>query len=91
MGMSPDPEFVGESPAVRPPAVVSVPAHPRDLVIDVAVGELLAFTGDWKFRHGLTSVEYVFLLHRLIGIHLNMMAAAERERGDETHAGQTGG
>lgn len=53
-------------------------AHPRDAAVDAAVGEFLTFLGDWKFRHALTSAEYLYILVQAAALHLRVLGTNER-------------
>ena len=74
-----------------PPAGDVLPAaHPRDAAVDAAAAEFLLFVGDWKFRHGLSSAEYLHVLNHTIALHLRVLGtnerAAERKKDQETAA-----
>lgn len=53
-------------------------SHPRDAAVDAAVGEFLTFLGEWKFRHGLSSAEYLYILNQASALHLRVLGTNER-------------
>ena len=54
-------------------------AHPRDVVIEAAVRDLLPSLRDWAGRHGLTAVEYAHILCVLLGRQVQQMCLHERD------------
>jgi hypothetical protein len=52
--------------------------HPRDQACNDAGNELFAWLDDWRKRHELSGVEYVYILQQIQIHHLRATLTAER-------------
>lgn len=51
---------------------------PRNLLVNTAGDEMWEWIMDWKRRHGLTSVEFLFVMQVASNRHMREMLQAER-------------
>lgn len=59
---------------------------PRDAAVDAAAAEMIRFVSDWAVRYALSDLEYVYVLHRLVSVRLQIMGARERDGTGPTHS-----
>lgn len=55
------------------------PGHPRDDVIEAAMREMIPFVNDWRERHTLTTIEFLYVLGVMEHRTVNALCLAERE------------
>ena len=56
-----------------------VPGHPRDDAIEAAVKEIVVVINEWRERHQMTAIEFLYILGVMQHRTVNALALGERE------------
>ena len=67
-------------PVTQTPTDAPMPdGHPYDVSAEAAGREMWEFQLDWAARHGLTDIQYLWIIGRMLQERLRAMSPADRD------------